>query len=89
MPDGRIAASFSYWLETKTVPRAVSGNQIRRHLEAVDATQADTQGLIVITPDQEAPHALAEIGDERIAWSSFDNLVMAISHRAGRPLSPL
>jgi hypothetical protein len=78
VPDGRIAASFSYWLETKTVPDAVRPGQIRRHLQALDATQAETQRLIVITPDQEAPRALGRIGDERIAWSSFDNLVEAI-----------
>lgn len=34
-PDGRIRASFAYWIETKITPNAIHTDQIRRHLTAL------------------------------------------------------
>src|SRR5688572_27675513 len=48
VPDGRIRASFSYWLETKIVPNAVRLAQIKGHLAALDAEAGvDRQRLLV------------------------------------------
>jgi hypothetical protein len=78
-PDGRIRASFAYWIETKITPNAIHIDQIRRHLTALDAeTGVERQRLLVLTPDSKMPSSLAALGDERVAWASFDNLLAAI-----------
>jgi hypothetical protein len=78
-PDGRIRASFAYWIETKITPNAIRTDQIRRHLTALDAeTGVERQRLLVLTPDSKMPSSLAALGDERVAWASFDNLLAVI-----------
>ena len=78
-PDGRIRASFAYWIETKITSNAIHTDQIRRHLTALDAeTGVERQRLLVLTPDSKMPSSLAALGDERVAWASFDNLLAAI-----------
>jgi hypothetical protein len=79
VPDARIRASFSYWLEVKIAPGAVDAGQLKRHLEALKCEPAvDTQRLLLLTPDGEAPVALEELGDPRVAWASFDDLRAAL-----------
>jgi hypothetical protein len=79
VPDARIRASFSYWLEVKIAPGAVDAGQLKRHLEALKCEPAvDTQRLLLLTPDAEAPATLEELGDPRVAWASFDHLHAAL-----------
>lgn len=81
VPDARIFASFSYWIETKTVPDAIRPRQLRNHLLAFDDQRygaAATQRLLVLTPEPVRPVAIDELEDDRVAWSNFDNLVTAI-----------
>lgn len=81
VPDARIFASFSYWIETKIVRDAIRVGQLRNHLQALDEPRygpAATQRLLVLTPDTDRPAALNAIEDERIVWSNFENLVTAI-----------
>ncbi|MAG36331.1 MAG: hypothetical protein CL878_08815 [Dehalococcoidia bacterium] len=78
-PDARIRASFAYWVETKITPQSVSARQISGHLKALDAAVGvERQRLLVLTPDAEVPPAIRGIGDERLAWASFDGLLDAI-----------
>jgi len=80
VPDAVVRASFAYWIETKTAPRRLQRSQVERHLQALDAQQfAKQQRLILLTPDTAPPPVVEEIGDPRLAWASFDNLVEAIN----------
>ena len=81
VPDARIFASFSYWIETKTARDAVRLSQVRNHLEALDHAgygPAETKRLLVLTPDAHMPAGLQRIGDDRVVWSAFENLVTAV-----------
>ena len=81
VPDARIFASFSYWIETKIAPDAIRISQIRNHLVALDDpknSHIKMQRLLILTPDFEKPSKLSEIEDERVVWSNFENLVTAI-----------
>lgn len=79
IPDGRIRASFVYWIETKIIPNTVNLDQITRHLRALDMdNKAEWQRLLVLTPDPELPASLKQVEDQRIIWTNFDNLVAAI-----------
>lgn len=81
VPDARIFASFSYWIETKTARDAVRLSQVRNHLEALDHAgygPAETKRLLVLTPDAHMPAGLQRIGDDRVVWSNFENLVTAV-----------
>ena len=79
-PDARIRASFSYWIETKRVPNRVRAGQLKAHLKALDAeAPIDTQRLLVLTPDNQIPGAVANTADDRLAWASFEDLVSAIN----------
>lgn len=78
-PDARIRASFSYWFETKTQIGSVSGPQIINHLKALDEEKGvERQRLLVLTPDAAMPKVLESIGDSRLAWANFDQLVSVI-----------
>lgn len=79
-PDAKIAASFSYWIETKTDGGALQREQLLGHLETLDEA-ADfhrTQRLLVLTPDASRPDVIDEIDDERMAWASFSDLAGTI-----------
>ena len=81
VPDARIFASFSYWIETKTARDAVRLSQVRNHLQALDHASygpAETKRLLVLTPDPHMPVDLEVIEDDRLVWSNFENLVTAI-----------
>lgn len=79
-PDAKIAASFAYWIETKTGEGALQREQLLGHLEALkdSADLHRTQRLLVLTPDAARPSVVDEIKDERIAWASFSNLAGTI-----------
>lgn len=48
-------------------------------MKALDAEQPiDTQRLLVLTPDNHIPGVVANTEDDRVAWSSFEDLVTAI-----------
>lgn len=80
VPDAVVRASFAYWIETKIFPRRLERSQVERHLAALEAQPfAKQQRLILLTPDTATPPVVTEIGDPRLAWASFDNLVEAIN----------
>ncbi len=82
VPDARIRASFSYWIETKRGRGAVREKQLRGHLEALDAERArlfvEKQRLLVLTPDAKEPDAVVGLDDQRVVWANFQDLVTAI-----------
>jgi hypothetical protein len=79
VPDARIHASFSYWIETKIEPGAVRKTQIEAHLRALDReTNVGIKRLLALTPDETKPNAVEAIDDPRVVWVSFQDLVTAI-----------
>jgi len=80
IPDARINASFDYWIETKTSQGAISLNQLRHHLEALNEQRFIKQRMLVLTPDPVKPVILQEIDDERLVWTNFENLTQAIQN---------
>lgn len=79
VPDARIRASFAYWIETKIAVNAVLHQQLREHLHALDDDRLVARHrLLVLTPDERQPNAVTDIGDERVAWANFDDVVRAI-----------
>lgn len=82
VPDARIRASFSYWIETKRVRGAVREKQLQGHLKALDAERArlfvEKQRLLVLTPDAKEPDAVVGLDDQRVVWANFQDLVTAI-----------
>ena len=78
-PDAKIHASFSYWIETKRVPKSVRVDQIRGHLKALDEEKnVEIQRLLILTPDDTIPNEVTKIQDVRLSWANFDDLVAAI-----------
>jgi len=79
VPDARIRASFSYWIETKRKPGAVGEKQLCGHLKALDAEPfVQKQRLLVLTPDAKEPDAVVRLDDQRVVWANFQDLVTAI-----------
>jgi hypothetical protein len=79
VPDGAIQASFAYWLETKVFPNAVSQEQIKRHLEALESyPHAAKKKLIVLTPDSQQPTPVSELKSPLVVWTNFTALTDAI-----------
>jgi hypothetical protein len=78
-PDGRIRASFAYWIETKRIPQAVNVEQVLSHLKALEADiGVERKRLLVLTPDTKIPLELDKLKDNRVAWASFDDLLAII-----------
>ncbi|WP_254862267.1 hypothetical protein [Halovivax gelatinilyticus] len=77
VPDAGIRSSASLLFETKTRPNEVDVGQLREHLSYLDDEDADTERLVVLTPDHEEPPALGDI-DDRVVWANFDNVVNAV-----------
>ncbi len=82
VPDARISASFSLWFETKTVPHAVTGRQVRDHVGHL-GSGGTYERLFVVTPDIDEPPAIAQVGDSRVRWISFRALSQAIDDLLG------
>ncbi len=78
VPDATITASCRLLVETKIQRRAVRIDQVRRHLERLHAGSEADKVLLVLTPDDTRPAALAELADPSIAWASFATLEQAI-----------
>ena len=78
VPDARMTARFDFWFETKTDRGAVNQSQLLKHLEALDKEDPSAR-LIVITPDSELPPVIGALGDKRIWWFSFADLVDAMN----------
>lgn len=80
VPDGRVRASFSYWIETKIEPNAVRTDQIRAHIAAMDADgSVESQRLLILTPDHRQSSALSAFSDDdRVVWASFHDLMTSI-----------
>jgi hypothetical protein len=78
VPDAVIRSSTSLFIETKIKPNAVDEEQLERHLRSLDEEPADTQRLIVLTPDATKPGEIQELDDSRVVWMSFDGLVSAL-----------
>src|SRR5262245_50214231 len=78
VPDASITASCRLLIETKIERNAVRTDQIRRHLERLNAASEAVKRLLVLTPDDAAPAAAAEMVDARLAWASFADLDQAI-----------
>ncbi len=78
VPDASITASCRLLVETKIERNAVRGDQIRRHLERLNTAPEAVKVLLVLTPDDSSPPAVAEIGDAKVAWTSFAALDQAI-----------
>jgi hypothetical protein len=77
VPDGRIAASFKYLFEVKTVYAGLRREQLEGHLTKLDSSHGDER-LFVVTPDAAEPSLIAELADERVRWMSFYRLSHAI-----------
>ncbi len=78
VPDGRISAAFSLWIEVKTERNALRENQLRGHLGHLDGESGLVERLLVITPDADEPRVISELGDARVVWFSFRDLSDAI-----------
>lgn len=65
-------------IQTKLKPNKIDLPHIARHLRSLDDESADTQRLIVLTPDATELHEIQEIDDARLVWMSFDGLVSAL-----------
>lgn len=78
VPDASITASCRLLVETKIERNAVRTDQIRRHLERLNTAPEAVKVLLVLTPDDSSPAAIAEIGDPKVSWASFAALDQAI-----------
>jgi len=85
VPDARISAQFSLWIETKTSVGAVRAEQLRGHLEHMRADRSVFERLIVLTPDAEEPPQIAQVGDDRVVWVAFADLTQAIQDLLSNP----
>lgn len=77
VPDAEIRASFRLLLETKIKQDAVREDQLQRHLKRLTSSR-ELNALLVLTPDASQPEAIEQVGDDRLAWSSFATLDQAI-----------
>ncbi len=85
IPDAEIVASCRLLVETKIRPGSASRDQLKRHLNRLDASSEMTRLLLVLTPDRRAPDIISEINDERLVWTSFESLDQAIEELLGDP----
>lgn len=85
VPDAIIHASIRMLVETKTERNGLNEPQLRRHLKRLDEAKAQSQFLLVLTPDDERPKIIDEIKDQRMAWTSFALLDQAIDEMLADP----
>ncbi|WP_247003852.1 hypothetical protein [Halosolutus gelatinilyticus] len=84
VPDAGIRSSTSLLFETKTRQNEVELDQLREHLAYLDEEGADTERLVVLTPDHEEPSELYAFDDDRVVWASFDDVVDAVESLLAR-----
>jgi hypothetical protein len=77
VPDAVIAASCRLLIETKTARNSLKEEQLRRHLKRLEGQEA-VQRLLVLSPDDNPPEAVARLNDKRAVWASFGMLEQAI-----------
>lgn len=82
VPDAEIAANVRILLETKTKRNALDRKQLKSHLEQFKREPGNR--LLVLTPDHAEPALIKEIGDDRLAWTSFGDLDQAIDDLLSR-----
>ena len=78
VPDAVIQSSFRLLIETKTERDGLNRPQLERHLARLDDAKEQTALLLLLTPDDQRPPLVEELGDERAIWSSFALLCQAI-----------
>ena len=75
VPDGRIASSFCYYIETKMKSDSINQEQLDNHLHALAQENCKRQLLLILTPDENKPQKLAQYESEnRVVWSNFIEL---------------
>lgn len=72
VPDARISTGAAIWMETKIYPDAVSINQVRNHLKALNLKAGER--LLLLTPDDNQPANLPD----GVIWSNFETLAGAV-----------
>ncbi|MEE8422442.1 MAG: hypothetical protein V3S31_06670 [Dehalococcoidia bacterium] len=77
VPDASISASFRYLFEVKTERGTVERIQLDGHVEGFGGRFMDER-LFVVTPDDEQPSIIDELGNDRVTWFSFRALSDAI-----------
>ena len=78
VPDAIIQSSFRLLVETKTERNGLNRPQLERHLARLDSAKEQSAWLLILTPDDERPTLLDELGDDRAIWTSFALLCQAI-----------
>lgn len=78
VPDAEIFSSCRLLLETKIKRGKVEKIQLKQHLERLDRSQESVRKLLVLTPDDNCPSVVDNIGDNRLVWASFSSLDQAI-----------
>jgi hypothetical protein len=76
VPDAEIASNFRILVETKIKEKSVDVVQLRGHLKQLE--HGPGRFLLVLTPDQQQPDAIAELKDNRAVWASFSMFDQAI-----------
>jgi hypothetical protein len=83
VPDGEIGSSFRLLIETKRdrnalTPTQKHRDQLERHLKRLEMSNEATRLLLVLTPDDQEPALIDQIGGERLVWSNFQAFDQAI-----------
>lgn len=78
VPDAIIQSSFRLLIETKTERDALNRPQLERHLAKLSDAKEQSTWLLILTPDDERPPLVEDLGDDRAIWASFALLCQAI-----------
>src|SRR5436190_7325255 len=79
VPDASIVSSVRLLIETKIVRNTVDLKQLQQHLKRFEKTSETVKLLLVLTPDDQCPHVVHQLNDQRVVWSSFAALDQAIN----------
>lgn len=71
VPDAVISASFRISIETKIRRNAVRKEQLAKHLISVTKSPESVSLLLVLTPDNREPSAIASLKSDSVVWASF------------------
>jgi hypothetical protein len=79
VPDARLHAAFSLWIETKTARNAVREDQLLSHLKLLNG--GPDRRLLVLTPDSIVPSTVAKLQEDepRLFWANFASLVETVA----------
>ena len=78
VPDAIIQSSFRLPVETKTERDGLNRPQLERHLASLSEAKEQSTWLLILTPDDDRPALVEDLGDERVVWASFAHLCQAI-----------